>query len=144
MELFDYIKLLFSRSKQKEWADLDSSTKIKYQFMLNRFMGIQYPINAQQLNQLKTSGLGVAETWRGVASRFWGDKVPAFIYTKLNKNKTATTSPLSSITQEAIDIWCEKHECGDKEFKSYLQFYEKDLIKELMYINNNLINKQDE
>lgn len=136
LELFDFIKLLFKTSDNRTWNELSSYEKSKFQFMLNRFMSIKYPFNANQINQLKTNGVGVAETWRSVAERFYGDKVPSFIYTKTDKTKKQE-SALSKIPKESIDIWCEKHECGDKEFNDMLLFNEKELLEELKYITDN-------
>lgn len=141
MELFDYIKLLFDRSKQKEWEDLEVSEKVKYQFMLNRFMGIRYPTYAQQLNIVKTDGLGVAEVWRAVASRFYKG-VPKFIYTKTAKGEKAN-NPLANVSKEAISIWCDRNECGLRELNEHLDFDPKRTLDELKYIEKNYIVKEN-
>lgn len=141
MDLFDFIKLLFNRSKQKEWDDLETSEKVKNQFMLNRFMGIQYPTYAQQLNMVKTDGLGVAEVWRMVALRFYGNGVPKFIYTKTAKG-VKPDNPLAKISKEAIDFWCNKNECGLRELHEHLDFDLDKTIGELTYIDKNYIKKE--
>ena len=110
--------------------------------MLNRFMSIKYPFNANQLNAVKTNGLGVAETWRFVAERFYGDKVPDFIYTKTKKDKK-DDSLLGKIPKESVDIWCEKHECGDTEFNEALAFNLEQVIEELKYITKNYKDKEE-
>lgn len=143
MELFDYIKLLFNRSKQKEWDDLEVSEKVKCQFMLNRFMGIRYPTYAQQLNIVKTDGLGVAEVWRAVASRFYGNGVPKFIYTKTAKGEKAN-NPLANVSKEAISIWCDRNECGIRELHEHLDFNQKRTLDELKYIEKNYVIKEKE
>ena len=142
MELFDFIKILFKKSDKKAWNSLSSYEKSKFQFMLNRFMSIKYPFNANQLNAVKTNGLGVAETWHSVAERFYGDTVPSFIYTKTSKNKKAD-SPIAKIPKESIDIWCERHECGEREFNEMLELDQKSVIEELKYITNNFREKEE-
>lgn len=142
MELFDFIRLLFDRSKQKEWSNLETSEKAKNQFMLNRFMGIQYPTYAQQLNIVKTDGLGVAETWCAVASRFYKG-VPSFIYTKTSKSKKET-SPLAKISKEAVSLWCDKHECGMRELQEQMDFDSEKTLAELNYIDKNFIKNEKE
>ena len=141
MELFDFIKILFNKSDRKTWKEMSSYEKSRFQFMLNRFMSIKYPVNANQLNLVKTNGLGVAETWKGVATRFYGDRVPSFIYTKTNKNKKAD-SPVAKIPKEAIDLWCERHECGDREFNELLDLDPDGLLEELKYIAKNFNKKE--
>lgn len=142
MELFDFIKTLFNKSDRKTWNSLSSYEKAKYQFMLNRFMSIRYPYNANQLNQLKTNGLGVAEVWRNVAERFYGNTVPNFIYTKTKKNKKVD-SPIAKIPKESIDIWCERHECGEREFNEMLELDQESVIEELKYITKNFREKEE-
>lgn len=141
MELFDFIKILFNKSDKKAWDSLSSYEKSKFQFMLNRFMSIQYPYNANLLNVVKTNGLGVAETWKSVAERYYGNRVPNFIYTKTKKTKKAE-SPISKIPKESIDIWCRKHECGDRELYELLEINSEFVIEELKYITKNLTEKQ--
>jgi hypothetical protein len=142
MELFDFIKILFKKSNEKAWNNLSSYEKSKFQFMLNRFMSIKYPFNANQLNVVKTNGLGVAETWHSVARRFYGDSVPSFIYTKTSKNKKSD-SPIAKIPKESIDIWCERHECGEREFNEILALDQDNVIEELKYITNNFREKEE-
>ena len=141
MELFDFIKILFEKSDPKKWNSVSSYEKSKFQFMLNRFMSIKYPVNAQALNAVKTPGLGVAETWRSVAGRFYGDKVPSFIYTKVSGRKNSGKTP--AIDKYAVYVWCEKHECGDREFYEALDFDEKSVLAELDYITKNFNEKKD-
>ena len=142
MELFDFIKILFNKSDRKTWNSLSSYEKAKFQFMLNRFMSIHYPYNANQLNQLKTNGLGVAEVWRNVAERFYGNTVPNFIYTKTKKNKKID-SPIAKIPKESIDIWYERHECGEREFNEMLELDQESVIEELKYITKNFREKEE-
>lgn len=143
MELYDFIKILFNTNDKKAWDALSSYEKSKYQFMLNRFMSIRYPYNANQLNGLKTNGLGVAEVWRSVARRFYGNSVPNFIYTKTKKG-VKSDSPIAKIPKESIDIWCEKHECGNREFNEMLELNPEELVEELKYITKNFREKEEE
>ena len=142
MELFDFIKIVFTKRDPKKWDALTSHEKSKFQFMLNRVMSIKYPLNAQQLNFVKTNGLGVAEVWHNVAGRFYGDTVPNFIYTKTDKSKKEN-SPVAKVPKESIDFWCEKHECGDREFREMLELDEKSMLEELDYITKNFNEKKD-
>lgn len=143
MELFDFIKILFNTKDAKTWNRLSTYEKSKFQFMLNRFMSIKYPFNANQLNMVKTPGNGVAETWRIVAERFYDTRVPQFIYTKTNKSEKKD-SPLSKIPKESIDLWCEKHECGDREFNEQFLLDADSVLEELKYITKNFNQEENE
>lgn len=143
MELFDFIKILFKTNDKKTWNNMSSYEKSKFQFMLNRFMSIKYPCNAQHLNLIKTNGLGVTETWRSVAERFYGNTVPSFIYTKTKKDKK-NDPIMSKIPKESIDIWCEKHECGDREFNEMLELDRDSVLEELKYITKNFREKEEQ
>ena len=81
MKLFDYIKILFS--KPEHWDNLKPYDKVKNSFMVNRFMGIKFPLQANLFNVLKTDPVGAAESWRMVASKF--NRVPGWIYTRVRK-----------------------------------------------------------
>lgn len=142
---FDFIKFLFSSKDIRTWNDATTYEKTKWQFLLNRTMSIGFPIPAMQLNMIKTDGLGVAETWHLIAKRFYGNRVPQFIYTKVAK-KDKEKNPLASIPKECIDFWCDKYECGEREFLSMFGINPEPLIEELKYIKENFHekNKKDE
>ena len=87
MKLFDYIKVLFGQDLP--WEKLKGYDKSKNSFMVNRFMSIKFPIQANMFNALKIDPVGQAEAWRMVASKF--NRVPGFIYTKTKASKKIKT-----------------------------------------------------
>lgn len=139
---FDFIKFLFSSRDIQTWNSATTYEKTKFRFLLNRTMAIGFPIPAMQLNMVKTDGLGVAETWRIMALRFYGNRVPNFIYTKAER-KDKKDNPLVGIPKECIDVWCEKHECGDREFNSMLELRPESILEELKYIKDNFYEKME-
>ena len=52
--------------------------------MINRFMAIKYPANANMFNVNGISGANVVESWAMVAQRF--KSVPGWFYTKTKKS----------------------------------------------------------
>ena len=68
MKLFDYIKTIFGSDVQ--WDKTKNYDKSKNSFMLNRFMSIKFPAQAQLFNMLRTDPVGQAEAWRMVTSKY--------------------------------------------------------------------------
>jgi len=122
MGLFDYIKLLFGNDQG--WEDLNGYDKSRNSFMTNRFMGIQWPIQANMFNLLKTDPVGQAEAWRLVARKF--NRVPGFIYTKVSKSKSQkvwTPDP------KALEFYLKVNEIGMREFNEALQHNREAVIQ---------------
>lgn len=120
MQLFDYIKVLFGNDQG--WDRLNGYDKSRNSFMTNRFMSIQWPIQANLFNSLRTDPVGQAEAWRIVARKF--SRVPAFIYTKVSKSKTEkqwTPDP------KALEFYLKVNEIGMREFNEAL-LYNRDVV----------------
>lgn len=115
MKLFDYIKIMFSTNEG--WDRLKPYDKIKNSFMVNRFMSIKFPIQANLFNVLKTDSVGAAESWRMVASKF--NKVPGWIYTRVRKTKKEKKwEP----TQETLDFYMKVNEIGKREYEEAVKY----------------------
>ena len=115
MKLFDYIKHLFGTDAQ--WEKLKGYDKSKNSFMINRFLSIRYPIQANMFNALKIDPVGQAEAWRMVASKF--NKVPGFIYTKVKKQpKEKEWIP----DPKAVELYMKFNEIGQREFAEALKY----------------------
>tara|TARA_Y100000389_G_scaffold84235_1_gene80864 strand:+ start:4868 stop:5290 length:423 start_codon:yes stop_codon:yes gene_type:complete len=115
MKLFDYIKVLFG--SHESWDNLKSYDKSKNSFMVNRFMAIKFPMQANMFNPLRTSPVGAAESWRMVSSKF--KRVPGWIYTKVRKQKKEKVWEPS---QETIDFYLKINEIGNRELREALKW----------------------
>jgi hypothetical protein len=136
MNLFDYIKVIFG--KDVDWEKMTNYDKSRNAFMLQRFMSIKYPIQANLFNQLKTDPIGQAESWRMVCSKF--NKVPSFIYTKTKK----TTSKKEWVPKpKAVEMYLKYNEIGEREFKEALQFNKKEVQIALEYIEKQIADDVD-
>ena len=94
--------------------------------MVQRFMSIQYPTTAQQLNRVGMNGWPIMDLWQMVASRF--NRVPGWIYTKTKKapsEKTWKPNP------EVAKLWMERNNLSDKDFRDCLRFYPEEMKKTL-------------
>jgi hypothetical protein len=93
MELFDIVKKIFTQNKS-EWDKVSKNDKNRNFFMLNRIMGIQFPVQANQFNKLKVNPSPVIDWWNDSLSHRYS-KTPSWIFTKTNKKESS--KKLSSI-----------------------------------------------
>ena len=131
MKLFDYIKVLFSTPQH--WDNLKPYDKAKNSFMVNRFMGIKFPLQANLFNVLKTDPVGAAESWRMVASKF--NRVPGWIYTRVRKTKKEKRWEPK---QEAVDFYLKVNEIGKREYEEAFKFYPAQMKATLMQIEKQI------
>jgi hypothetical protein len=135
MKLFDYIKILFG--KDSEWEEVSDYDKSKNSFMTNRFMSAKFPIQANLFNHLKIDPVGQATAWRMVSSKF--NKVPGFIYTKLEKEKELKKWKPDN---KALTLYLKINEIGEREFYEALK-YNFDEIKKSIESLEKQIGKDD-
>jgi hypothetical protein len=115
MQLFDYIKVLFG--SDKDWDNVSNYDKSRNSFMTNRFMGIQFPIQANLFNTLKIDPVGQAEAWRMVASKF--KRVPGFIYTKVKKQ---ANEKVWKPDPKIVEVYMKLNEIGQREFNEAMKY----------------------
>lgn len=131
MQLFDYIKVLFGKDEQ--WDKVSNYDKSKNSFMINRFLSVKFPIQANMFNALKTDPIGQAESWRMVASKF--NKVPGFMYTKVKK-QTKEKEWLPNA--KAVELYMKFNEIGKREFNEAIK-YDYNNVKNAIKILENQI-----
>lgn len=125
-KLFDFIKIMFT--KKEHYSNLKNSSKKRHHFMVNRFMSIQFPANAQLFNFNGISGSKVIDSWQMVTSRF--NKVPGWIYTKTKstkKNIKETYTP----NEEVLRLYMEKNEIGNREIEELKSFNKEQFYNDL-------------
>ena len=131
MKLFEYINVMFS--SLDKWKKLKAYDKIKNSFMINRFMSIKFPIQANLFNKLKTDSVGTAESWRMIASKF--NRVPGWIYTRVRKTKKEKKwEP----TEEALDFYMKINEIGTREYKEAFKFNPKEMKSTMLKIEKQI------
>ena len=132
-KLFDFVKIMFT--KRAQYNTLKNSTKKRHHFMINRFMSIKYPSNAQLFNINGINGGNVVECWATVASRF--KSVPGWFYTKTKKaakNKADKYIP----SERAVTIYMDKNEIGSREFNELKLFAKDHLFADLKKIEEQI------
>tara|TARA_Y100000389_G_C17471218_1_gene531200 strand:+ start:17959 stop:18381 length:423 start_codon:yes stop_codon:yes gene_type:complete len=83
MKLFDFVKIMFSTSK--DYETLSKYERGKNRFMLMRFISIQYPETANLLNINGTNPTYVNDCFRMITKRF--NRTPNWVWTKVSKQK---------------------------------------------------------
>lgn len=94
MELFDFIGTLFD---QQKYATVPDSVKKKWFFMVQRFVSIKYPLEADHFNKNGINQVVVMDFWASFLSRSY-TRQPKWLFTKANSKKADITDK----TQVAI------------------------------------------
>lgn len=136
MKLFDYIKVLFGQDLP--WKKLKGYDKSKNSFMVNRFMSIKFPIQANMFNALKIDPVGQAEAWRMVASKF--NRVPGFIYTKTKASKKIKTWVPDP---KALEFYLKINEIGERDFKEAMKHYPSEVKNAITVLEKQMSNDVD-
>ena len=103
--------------------------------MINRFMAIKYPANAQLFNVNGISGANVVESWAMVAQRF--KSVPGWFYTKTKKAQKKQKDKYIP-GDRAIQLFLDKNEIGMREFNELKQFAKEELYIDLKKIEEQI------
>ena len=133
MKLFDYIKVLFGQDLP--WEKLKGYDKSKNSFMVNRFMSIKFPIQANMFNALKIDPVGQAEAWRMVASKF--NRVPGFIYTKTKASKKIKTWVPDT---KALEFYLKINEIGERDFKEAMKHHPSEVKNAITVLEKQMSN----
>jgi hypothetical protein len=139
MKLFDFIKIFFGENA--EYYKLKKYDKGKFRFMINRFMAINFPIQAESLNLNGTDSGHVVEAWHLVAKNF--KRTPGWMYTKVRK---APPKPEDGFipSDETVKFYINKFKLSYKDYQTCVKFNKKELYAELesvekeMQANKNL------
>jgi len=128
MELFDFIKILF---KPEEYAKLKQHEKGKYYFMLNRFMSINFPLQANAFNHLKLSQPEAVDYWHGQLSKLY-TRSPDWMYTKTGKKgKKKSAWP----SEEAVAFYLDKNKMSKRELHDAVKMFGDDALEPIHRID---------
>ena len=132
-KLFDFVKIMFT--KRDGYAKIKESSKKRHHFMINRFMSIQYPGNAQLFNFNGINGSKVIDCWQMVASRF--NRVPGWIYTKTKSSKKNIKEKYQP-SEEILRFYMEKNEIGKREVEELKLFNKEQFYSDLKKLENQI------
>lgn len=132
-KLFDFVKIMFT--KPAHYKKIKQHNKKRHHFMINRFMSIKYPANAQMFNINGINGANVVDSWSMVASRF--KSVPRWFYTKTKKSKKNVTDKYNP-SDRAVELYMSKNEIGNREFNELKLFAKDQLFTDLKKIEEQI------
>ena len=132
-KLFDFVKIMFT--KPAHYKKIKQHNKKRHHFMINRFMSIKYPANAQMFNINGINGGNVVDSWSMVASRF--KSVPRWFYTKTKKTKKNTADKYNP-SDRAVELYMSKNEIGKREFDELKLFAKEQLFTDLKKIEEQI------
>ena len=130
MELFDFIKVVFTNSS--EFSSVSAGEKRKHFFIAQRRFAIQYPMQANALQYLKINQSAVMDFWHTFLVK-QNKIIPtaSWIYTKgVAKAKEAKEKKLS-VSNDLIKEYCKMYRIDPKSVRDALEFYPSDMIEEL-------------
>lgn len=103
--------------------------------MVNRFMSIKYPSNAQLFNINGINGGHVIDSWSMVAARF--KSVPGWFYTKTKKSKKNIVDKYNP-SERALQIYMDKNQIGQREITELKQFAKESFYADLQKIEQQI------
>ena len=133
MQLFDYIKVMFDSSSK--YSELNDYDKRKNSFMLNRFMSIKYPIQANLFNFLNTDAVGASDSWRRVTAQY--KRTPGWIFTKVKKNPKKAQREYTP-SEEAVSLFISMNQIGRREFDEAMKLNREKTIEFLQILEKEL------
>lgn len=126
-KLFDFIDILFT--DPATYAKLNNVDKGRHFFMVNRFMSIQHPVQANYLQHLKVNPAGVMDYWHQTMTRLYTRK-PSWIYIKTKKAKQAAKKT-KFVEDATIKEYCERLGYSRRQIDEAIDFFGDKFIDEL-------------
>jgi len=128
MELFDFIKVIFTNPS--EYSSITLGEKRKHYFMCQRRFAINFPMQANALQQLKINQAAVIDFWQ-IFLRKQYKFVPGWMYTKGIKKTQEVKEKKQPISNEVIKEYCRYFQLDSKSVRDAIEFYPNDMIREL-------------
>lgn len=126
-KLFDFTKILFERPG--EWLDLTKGEKRKHFFIVNQFMSIIFPLQAQALNHIKINQEASMDFWQKFMRQRY-NKVPFWMFIK-GKVKRTEIKEKKTISKTLILEYCKAHTLDPKTINDALLHFADEIIKEI-------------
>lgn len=135
IQLFDYTKLVFSKN-EKDWENIKDVDKARNFFMLNRFMSIKYPVQANYLSHYKVDAVSVSDYWHRTMKTLYSSP-PGWMYAK-TKKKADVEKKMDLPSNEMIRWYCEKNELSRKDFDAIVKFNGDKFLTEVKSLEKTL------
>ena len=128
-DLFEYIRIVFEDPQR--YKKIKSHEKSKFFFMLNRYMSITYPMQANMFNIINVDPVAASDYWQRNMSKLFR-KMPNWIYVKTAKDKTVKKNYPSD---EAIMMYITKKEMSRRDLQYTEKLYGMEVYDPILQID---------
>jgi hypothetical protein len=129
MELFDFIKIIFSNPE--EYAKIMPGEKRKHFFMCNRRFSIQHPLQANALQISKINQEAVIDWWQRFLRTTYKGYYPKWMYTTGVKKAQESKEKKIKVSNELIREFCKWNKIDKKTVEDALEFFPEKMLNEL-------------
>lgn len=134
--LFDIIKYLFTDSNKLN--SVPTTILLKNAFMINRYMSIMYPQQANILQINKINQIEVIKFWSDFL-KVYNNKVPGWVYTKGQKRSLEETEmKKKDVSSSLIKSYCNYYNISIKDVNNALMMYYDEMVSELNDFDKNI------
>jgi len=127
MDLFELIKQMFDRTSK--WEKIKTYDKSRNFFMINRFMSINFPMQANMFNNRHISSSSAIDSWKDVVNRLF-TKPPSWMYTKTKKAASGSGSKKYP-ERETVYQWMKINNMSKHDLDSMMELMEDETINEI-------------
>ena len=120
MELFELTKSMFENPQKYE--DATKGDKKKHYFMVNRFMSINFPMQAHVLGTLKNNPAATVDFWQTFVRKLF-KRTPHWMFIKGSVRKKKDKEKLTNISEEQILGYSTMHELDHKSVRDAIKFF---------------------
>lgn len=138
MDLFDLTKKLFDRNYK--WESIKAYDKSKNFFMVNRFMSINFPMQANLFNNRHIVSSSAVDSWRDVLNRLF-TKPPSWMYTKTKKSEKSGSKKQPE--KETVSQWMKLNGLSKKDIEPMMTIMGEEITKELLEFEKMLKDKNN-
>ncbi len=136
-DLFDVITLLFTN--KTEFDKLSDITLNRNAFMINRILGIKYPLQSQAFNYVKINSCDVIKFW---ADYLGGQPyVPNFVRTRGAKKSADNIKKKKAVSEKDIKTFCIYNNISYKDVNTALELFNNDMTQEITTFINSITEK---
>lgn len=128
MDLFDLIKTIFN--DPVEYSKVPAGEKRKHFFMIQRRMAVNFPLQANILQQLKINQSAVVDFWQWFIRKQY-KYAPSWIYTKGVKKSQEFKEKKSNVSSNLITEYSKYFKIDRKSIVDSLEFYPEKMTEEL-------------
>jgi len=136
MELFDLLNAMFAKRHEFEKTTLHE--RGRHFFIVNRFMSIKYPVQAQFLNNTKIHPGNGVTYWADTVGKMF-NRTPTWMFVKTKKAKEAKAAA-QPVNEETIRYYCQKNQCSRRDVNTAMILVGEPFIEELQTLQR-LISK---